>query len=152
MEKHLEPCWMNCAPSSGWESWQLLPAQRWASRTTAKPWTQPCSLTLRRNRSWSCERALQPITTLSCEVIRATPGLPHCRWCVNQTHRASTYSINVSSQPAQSPLSLLAVMKNSLNLYIVIWDNGKHHRTQILQLYLICLVTSCIFSQLYERE
>lgn len=55
MEGHFEPCWMNCATSSGRESWQLLPAPRWASKTTAMLWTQPCSLSRRLNRSWSCE-------------------------------------------------------------------------------------------------
>lgn len=55
MQECFEACWMTCVTSSDGENWQLLPAQRWASGTTARLSTWPCSLSLQRNRSWSCE-------------------------------------------------------------------------------------------------
>lgn len=55
MQECFEACWMTCVTSSDGESWQLLPAQRWASGTTARLSTWPCSLSLQQNRSWSCE-------------------------------------------------------------------------------------------------
>lgn len=74
MKGHLETCWMNCAASSSRESWQLLPALSWASKTTARLWTQPCSLSLQLNRSWSCEHTHQLITSL--------PGSKCMNWSV----------------------------------------------------------------------